>query len=57
MIGHEPFEPGNFVLQDGATLRGASAASRAGFRAARCITAEGPTVGPVAGPGLGTPGD
>ena len=50
MTGHETPEPGNLVLQDGA-------APSAGFRVARRPTAEGPTVGPVAGPGLGTSGN
>lgn len=57
MIGHETFEPGNLVLQDGAALSGAAATSHAGFRVDRCPTAEGSTVGLVAGLGLGTSGN
>ena len=57
MTGYEAPEPKNSVPQDGATLRGAAATSRAGFRVARRPTAELPTVGPVAGPGLGTSGN
>ena len=55
MIGQENPDLGYFAPQNRATLRGAAAASRAGYRVARCPTAEGPTVGPVAGPVLGTP--